>query len=1008
MTKTRMKFRITGVLLTLAMLLATLSSFAIPAFAAEEDGSTDVIDASAMTADELQAAVTERLNAGHTAITVNLAEDADATMFSAITAALATTVDPSLDQYELVMNYSGTIDLTISGAKTVPECTFYVDEYVNENWRAGAALRSVTLTDATTIGESAFFSSAMTSFSAPNVIKIEGFALEGCMKLTDVYLPSVQTLGDAVFSDCYALKTISLPECIDLGNGVFNSCEALETVYAPKATNLGAIEFMLCTSLMKVTLGSVVSVNQLYESIDNGLFCLANDTKNIELILACDQKALSFDSSTKYWTATEEALDFGNTNDFMGYTFKSITMAHTPEADDGDCTTALICSACGETVVEAKESHTTELDENKATCQHGDICDLCDSEYGVTDPHSFVDGKCACGIKQFDFYGQQLNIGGDLSMKYYVIAFGDGVSTETLTMEFLFLGKKTEVSGVYDSEIGMYVFTLDGINPQCMGDEIDAYLLLDGEEKANKLDYTVEANLLTLREKYKDDTALVTLVNDILAYGSAASEYKGYGSMTDDYVGSNREIPTTNVAPSDAFIGYTVTFGQMNYIKIRVNLADGNTLYLGETDITNELVDGIYKTAGIAPTDFDNVFNFTVKNGDETVATFALSVNDYISANKDSESMGKLVNALYNYGVSAEEYARPIINLTQYADGETIDITQSGKIIGDGTEYNLSLNIAEDVTVVFYEGTGGVKLNAITVADNKTLTLQVKGNVEYIVKEGISIGNGSNVIIEGERDKENNKLTVTATDGNAAIGANNGVTAGDITIRNARVEATGSSTIDTFSESPVSGAAIGTSDANMGDILIENSIITATGSSHSSQLSFAAAIGMGSLCRSIGNMVFIDSEITAKIPDETLASVIGAGSIMHGEKRLVCTMGDIIFTNTSLDLSIVQNLKSYGALIGIGETDSYSTVKMGKIIFTDMTQAELDAMMATWTYPEDFAEWGAYIIGRSPYNMVNENGTIEGVYVSDGNGGTVQIGNADGYNPTGYVTNWGW
>ena len=72
-----------------------------------------------------------------------------------------------------------------------------------------------------------------------------------------------------------------------------------------------------------------------------------------------------------------------------------------------------------------------------------------------------------------------------------------------------------------------------------------------------------------------------------------------------------------------------------------------------------------------------------------------------------------------------------------------------------------------------------------------------------------------------------------------------------------------------------------------------------------------------------------------------------------------------------------------------------------------MTQAELDAMMATWIYPEDFAEWGAYIIGRSPYNMVNENGTIDGVYVSDGNGGTVQIGNADGYNPTGYVTNWG-
>lgn len=281
------------------------------------------------TAETLQNTISEKLAAGETDIRIKLAEDADATMFSAITAALATTVDPSLDHYELVMNYSGTIDLTISGAKTVPECTFYVDEYVNENWRAGAALRSVTLTDATTIGESAFFSSAMTSFSAPNVIEIEGFALEGCMKLTDVYLPSVQTLGDAVFSDCYALKTISLPECIDLGNGVFNSCEALETVYAPKATNLGAIEFMMCTSLMKVTLGSVVSVNQLNESIDNGLFCLANDTQNIELVLSSDQKVMTFDSGTKYWTATEtdyNGSDYHNNKSFIGYTFKSVTL----------------------------------------------------------------------------------------------------------------------------------------------------------------------------------------------------------------------------------------------------------------------------------------------------------------------------------------------------------------------------------------------------------------------------------------------------------------------------------------------------------------------------------------------------------------------------------------------------------------------------------------------------------------------------------------------------------
>ena len=67
--------------------------------------------------------------------------------------------------------------------------------------------------------------------------------------------------------------------------------------------------------------------------------------------------------------------------------------------------------------------------------------------------------------------------------------------------------------------------------------------------------------------------------------------------------------------------------------------------------------------------------------------------------------------------------------------------------------------------------------------------------------------------------------------GNAGIGANNGVTAGDITIRNARVDAAGSSKeapeFSTFAS--ISGAAIGTSDGSMGDILIENSIIIAEG-----------------------------------------------------------------------------------------------------------------------------------------------------------------------------------
>lgn len=475
----------------------------------------------------------------------------------------------------------------------------------------------------------------------------------------------------------------------------------------------------------------------------------------------------------------------------------------------------------------------------------------------------------------------------------------------------------------------------------------------------------------------------LTKVTVTVSFNSQYPAGKNYVSMFRFF--TNEETPV-EVTPYESKDGYTaillpgVYAEEASFITLEMNFEDNLTVPVNST-----LIAGL--EAG-------KHYNFHLTVGKDAVGISYVRVLDW-----DEEEID---------GGVAEEVT-PTIDLSKYTDGETVNIAEDCRVVGDGNEYNLTLNVTDDAKVTFAAGASGVKLAApITVADGKTLTLTIRDNVEHIVNGGISLGNGSNVIIEGERNKENNKLTVTATDGNAAIGANNGVTAGDITIRNARVEATGSSTIEEYSESPVSGASIGTSDANMGDILIENSIITATGSSHSSRSSFAAAIGMGSLCRSIGNMVFIDSEITAKIPDETLASVIGAGSIMHGEKRLVCTMGDIIFTNTSLNLSIVPNLRSYGALIGIGETDSYHTVNMGKIIFTDMTQAELDAMIATWTYPEDFAEWGAYIIGRSPYNMVNENGTIEGVYVSDGNGGTVQVGNADGYNPTGYVTNWGW
>ena len=343
------------------------------------------------------------------------------------------------------------------------------------------------------------------------------------------------------------------------------------------------------------------------------------------------------------------------------------------------------------------------------------------------------------------------------------------------------------------------------------------------------------------------------------------------------------------------------------------------------------------------------------------------------------------------------EDVTPTIDLSKYTDGETVNIAGGCWVVGDGNEYNIKLNITDDAIVTFAAGAGGVKLTApITVADGKTMTLLVTGDAEHTVNGGISLGNASNVIIEGDLSKENNKLTVNATDGNAGIGANGGVTAGDITIRNSRVDATGSSreALEFSTPASISGAAIGTSDGSMGDILIENSIIVAEGGYYEST-SHAAAIGIGYVGSTMGDIILKNSQITARNNGDGLASVIGAGANMH--VYVPGTLGDIVITNTDLNLSmVISNENTYAAIIGPGIGYSYAWTNMGKIIFTDVTQTELDEMIANWL-PSDFNEWGAYALGRGYDGSAYKKETFGGVWVSDGNGGTVQIGNESGY-----------
>jgi len=282
--------------------------------------------------------------------------------------------------------------------------------------------------------------------------------------------------------------------------------------------------------------------------------------------------------------------------------------------------------------------------------------------------------------QRFEIYDQQLGIGDDLSMKYYVMGYAPEFYSKALYMEFSHNGVKTKVYAGEPNADGFYVFVLEGINPQCMGDSIRAMLYYNETEVASHgcedgKEYSVEKNLLNLLEKYKDDAALVALIKDTLAYGEAASAYKDHQTMSGNaYIenSSNREIPVSEAErfekdPNSPLVDqYTVRFGTTLSIKIKVRYLpdvkvhiNGKEYVTTEEDVNRGYI--IFESDPISATDFDKDFSVIIQNDEgENYAYIHVSVNDYlyaISQSTDaSDEMKAFAKALYNYGVSSHKY----------------------------------------------------------------------------------------------------------------------------------------------------------------------------------------------------------------------------------------------------------------------------------------------------------------------------------------------------------------
>ena len=295
-------------------------------------------------------------------------------------------------------------------------------------------------------------------------------------------------------------------------------------------------------------------------------------------------------------------------------------------------TGATVCSLCGQvfatgTVLPFAEHQ--DLDGNELCdvcgielsvghdCVDGDSnhkCDVCDTTLTV---HEVTDGKhtchyCGerasdceqnefgyCDICQVKIIGQSVHLGAGISMRYFVQVIDPSlIEGKNVTMEFHFMGDVRTVEGDFLSETYI-LFSFEGIAPEYMGENIDAYFLIDGQRVASKLSYSVKTNLTNLLAKNANDEKLVQLINDTLAYGAAAQKAKNYNAdapVTDGVEGfaPSQNVPTdqtvveNNTDETAKIESYEVIVGKVAYFRFAIKLAtfDGITIRVNGEEIS--------------------------------------------------------------------------------------------------------------------------------------------------------------------------------------------------------------------------------------------------------------------------------------------------------------------------------------------------------------------------------------------------------------------------------------
>ena len=334
--------------------------------------------------------------------------------------------------------------------------------------------------------------------------------------------------------------------------------------------------------------------------------------------------------------------------------------------------------------------------------------------------------------------GTYVNVGGDIEMNYAVL-LDDGVDIQDVKLRTVFLGEERYLTATEsDFSDGFYTFTLEGINPQCLGDKIDAELYV-GDRKVDEMpDFSVEDNLLQLKAtdpSLSDENK--ALIDSLLAYGKASEAYTGHSSLVGDYEVVIKEIPAyrPNFEDSSSKVSVqsaNVRFGTTTYLMFTFIFDDDTPTFdlAGAVTIDNIIATTymvgdtcIAISAPISPENFHK--DVEVNYNDELILMF--SVNDYCDIVTDegsdaTENMKTLAQALYNYGLSAH------IVKGEHLGGNGTDTCEHGKVCdvcgnyyGTPLAHDYSYEIddaADTITMNCQNGCGQSKTVKLTAPEN--------------------------------------------------------------------------------------------------------------------------------------------------------------------------------------------------------------------------------------------------------------------------------------------------